>query len=410
MVETAAGEPFETHLRRQLLEPLGMREASFTAQPPMSPAMARGHFKSVPQEEPALRDVPTGGLTASVNDMARFLMMQFAEGRNQAGETVLPRPQQAEMLRVQNAGSVLDADLRVGLGWMLTTFGTDTVRGGGPVAHHGGATLYHRSQLMMLPERRLGVVVAANDGAAGDAVNRIAQRALALLLEAQTGHRQAPALPGFVPAKTPWSDAQRAALQRDCVGDVITVAGLLRIRADGGWVSARLGDRRIALLEGEDGRVGLRYRWLGMVPIPLGPLSQMGFECRRTAERNLLFATLDGERLMVGERLPPAPAAPPSYTGQWLGRYEAIWQPGEVPTVGREVRLLQADGRLWVEFALHPAFGGSTMRVLLQPESETTARFPGPLADGGAVLQVISQPGQPARVRYSGWEFQRVDP
>jgi CubicO group peptidase (beta-lactamase class C family) len=408
MVEAVAGEAFEDHLRKHLLEPLGMRDSSFAAMPPESAAMAVGHFKSVPQQEPALRNVPAGALTASVNDMARFLMMQFAEGRNGAGETVLPRAQQAEMLRVQNAGAALDADLHVGLGWMFTTFGTDTVHGGGPVAHHAGATLYHRSMLMMLPEQKLGVVVVSNDGAATEAVNRIAQRALALLLEARTGQRQPPAKPGFVPARQALNAEDKSALQRDCVGDYLTTAGLLRVRSQGDWVTARLGERSVDLLPGEGGRFGLRYRWLGLVPIPLGPLSLMGFECRQTAGRTLIFATLDGQRLMVGDRLQPAPPAWPGYTSRWLGRYEAIWQPGEVPSVGREVRLLQADGRLWVEFSTHPAFGGGRMRILMQPESETTALLPGPLADSGARLRVNSKPGEPARVHYSGWEFVRV--
>lgn len=408
MVEAAAGEPFEDHVQRRLLEPLGMRDAAFRASPPDSPTMARGHFKSVPQVEPALRNVPAGALTASVNDLSRFLMMQFAEGRNGAGVSVLPQAQQAEMLRAQNASSALDGDLRVGLGWMLTTFGTDTVRGGGPVAHHGGATLYHRSQLMMLPEQKLGVVVAANDAAAGESVSRIAQRALALMLEARTGRRQTPAAPGFVPAAAPWTSAQRSALQQACSGDFITVAGVLRVRPQGDWVTARLLDRRLELQAGENGRFGLRYRWLGLVPVPLGALSQMGFECTQVDGRDLLFATLDGERLVVGERLRPAAASWPDLESRWLGRYEAVWQPGEVPTLGREVRLLQSDGLLWVEFGLHPAFGGSRMRALVQPESDTRARLPGPLAEGGAVLQRVSRPGEAPRVRYSGWEFQRV--
>jgi hypothetical protein len=48
------------------------------------------------------------------------------------------------------------------------------------------------------------------------------------------------------------------------------------------------------------------------------------------------------------------------------------------------------------------------MRILMQPESETTALLPGPLADSGARLRVNSKPGEPARVHYSGWEFVRV--
>jgi hypothetical protein len=85
-----------------------------------------------------------------------------------------------------------------------------------------------------------------------------------------------------------------------------------------------------------------------------------------------------------------------------------MWQPDDDPILGREIRLMQADGRLWVEFSIHPAFGGGRMRVLMQPESETTARLPGPLADGGTLLSVNSKPGEQTRVHYSGLELVRV--
>jgi CubicO group peptidase (beta-lactamase class C family) len=410
MVEAASGEPFEERLQRRVLAPLGMRDALIAAAPPAVPAMARGHFQGVPQIEPALRDVPAGGLTASVSDMARFAMLQFAGGRNTAGEAVLPEAWQREMLRVQNAGVALDADFRVGLGWMLTTFGTDTVRGGGPVAHHAGATLYHRSQLMVLPDARLGVVVAANDGAAGDVVNRVAQRALALLLEAKSGVRQSPAIPGFVPPAAPWTSTEWAALQRDCAGDYITLAGLLSLRPEGDRLVARVGDRAVELREGEGGRFGIRYRWLGLLPVSLGALSEMGFECRRAEGRQVLFATLDGERLLAGERLPTPPKPLPAFTAAWLGQYRAQLQPGEVATLGAvgDVQVLQVEGRLWVAYSLHPAFGGQRIRALLRPESVTTGRLLGPLADTGPVMQVNSNPGQPTRARFSGWDFERV--
>ena len=410
MVEAASGEPFEERLQRRVLMPLGMRDAMFADAPPAVPAMAQGHLRSVPQAEPALRNVPAGGLTASVNALARFAMLQFAGGRNAAGQVVLPEVWQQEMLRAQNAGLALDADFRVGLGWMLSTFGTDTVHGGGPVAHHAGATLYHRSQLMLLPQVRLGVVVAANDGAAGDVVNRVAQRAMALLLEAKTGVRQSPAEPGFMPAAVPWTSSDWAALQRDCAGDYITLAGLLSLRPEGERLVARVGDRAIELREGEAGRFGIRYRWLGLLPVSLGALSDMGFQCDRVGDRQLLFATLDGQRLLAGERLPTPPQPLPAFTNGWLGRYRAQLQPDEVATLGAtgDVLVLQAEGRLWVEYSLHPAFGGQRIRALLRPESATSARVIGPLADTGPVMQITSNPGQPTRARFSGWDFERV--
>lgn len=403
MVEAASGEPFEARLQHAVLDPLGLHGARFSAAPPVLPAMARGHFKGEPQDEPALRDVPAGGLSASVTDLARFVSAQFA-----GGATLLPEAERRAMLQRQFADAALDADFRVGLGWMLTTFGADSVHGGGPVAHHAGATFYFRSQLMMLPDHGLGVVVAANDGAAGEVVNRVAQRALALLLEARTGIRQTAATPGFEPAGQPWSAAQWQALRAACAGDYMTLAGPVSLRESGGRLKALAGETELELREGAEGRFGLGYRVLGLLPVSLGPLASMGFECRRIEGRQVLLAVQDGERLLAGERLPEARL--PAEAEAWPGRYRPRLLPGEVGTLAPpgEVRVLRAGGRLWVEYRLHPAFGGAPLRVPLQPLGPDSARLVGPLADTGPVLQRVSEPGVPPRVRFSGWTFERI--
>jgi CubicO group peptidase (beta-lactamase class C family) len=409
-VEAASGRSFEEQMQTAVLQPLGMHTASFGTRAPDHPLMATGHLRGVAQKEPALRDVPAGGLSASVSDMARFVAMQFAAGRNAGGEVVLPQAEWAEMLRPQNANVPLDADLRIGLGWMFSTFGMDTVKGGGPVAHHAGATFYFRSQLMVLPEQRLGVVVAANDGAALSVVNRVAQRALALLLEAKTGFRQSAPEPGFRPAPQPWSDAQRSAVHRACLGDYATLAGPVTIVAKSSDLKAVMGagEQTLELQEGEDGRLGLRYRVLGLWTVNLGPLGELGLRCEKVAGRDVLIGVVDGQRLLVGERL-PARVALPAAAASWVGRYQQRRVPGEVSTASN-VQVWQAGGRLWVGYTIHPAFGGQKVRTMLWPESDTRARLIGPLADTGPVVTLQPRPGQPPLIRFSGAVFEREAP
>ncbi|MBK6853593.1 MAG: beta-lactamase family protein [Burkholderiales bacterium] len=402
VVERAGGEPFEAQVQRRLLTPLGMDGATLVTAVPDSPHMARAYQAGEAKQEPALRDVPAGGLVASVRDMARFVSMQFAQGRNAQGDVVLPQPQWAEMLTVQNKGVVLDAGFELGLGWMFTTFGADTVHGGGPVAHHAGATFYHRAQLMMLPEQRLGVVVAANDAAAGPVVSRIAQRALALMLEAQTGRRQVPAVPGFTPAAAPWTAAQRQA----CVGDYITPAGVVAIQAEGDALTAQLDGRTLRLLEGADGRIGLQYRLGGILTISLGVLEQIGVECTVLGGVDVLVAHLDGQTLRVGARLPPALPLPT--TAQALtGTYEPVLAPGEAATIDRVVVQVR-QGRLWATATTVPAFGHQSMSLPLHLVSDTEARFPGPLGDDGVVMRLRTGAPGALAVRFAGADWVRV--
>jgi CubicO group peptidase (beta-lactamase class C family) len=410
MVEAAAGEPFEQRLQQSVLAPLGMRDASFSAAVPTDAGMARAHFKGEAQREPALRDVPAGGLNASVIDLAYFLMMQFADGRNRAGEVVLPAAQQAQMLQPQYPGLALDVDTRVGLGWMLSTSGADSVRSGGPVAHHGGATMYFRSALVMLPQYKLGVAVLSNDGAAGDVASAIAQRALALLLEARTGIRQAAYTPGFVPAAQPWTPEQWQALRTACVGDYMTLVGPVSLFPDGQALGVRAGERHLEVRAGEEGRFGVRYRLAGALPIQLGLLSEIGLECRQLAGRQVLLAVFDGERSLAGEKL-PAPSLS-AKAQRWAGRYRPRLSEDEldIPNpFGGDVNVFVEAGRLWAEYEVAPVFGGAKVRVALQPISDTAVRLVGPLADTGPVAYREDDClGNGPCFRFSGWVFDRV--
>ena len=402
-IDRLAGAPFEAHLQQAVLTPLGMAGASFSAAPADHPQMAQPYLKRQPQSEPALRDVPAGGLNASVNDLAKFIAMQFAGGRNSRGEVVLPEAQWAEMLRVQNADVPLDVGFAVGLGWMLSTLGSDTVHGGGPVAHHAGATFYYRSQLMMLPAQRLGVIVAANDGAAGPVVNRVAQRALALLLEATTGVTQPAPVPGFVPAAQPWTaDALRA-----CVGDYTTPAGGVHVTLHGGRLRAQVADRTLDMVEGEHGALGLRYTLGGLIPIALGPLDALGIACRRIAGHDVLVATLDGQDMLVGDRLPPVAAALSPPMAAEPGRYLPDTAPGERPTFDA-VTLGVTDGRFWIQPQLSSAFGGdASLRFPLVALSDDEALLPGPLADAGPVISRVTGADGTVRFRFAGATYRK---
>ena len=134
----------------------------------------------------------------------------------------------------------------------------------------------------------------------------------------------------------------------------------------------------------------------------------MGFECRQVQGRQVLVAVLDNERLVAGEKLPPASL--PSYVARWTGRYRPRLLDGETVALSTvdEVRVFPSEGRLWVEYKLHRAFGGGAQVALLQPISETAARAVGPLADVGPMVQIEDRNGESPRVRFSGWTFDRV--
>ncbi len=402
-VEAVAGQPFEALMQQRLFTPLGMRSASFSAAVPARPEMSVAYRDGKPADEPALNDVPAGGLNASVLDLAQFMKMVFADGRSpDASDQVLPPAAVREMLRPQNTGVPLDLGFGTGLGWMLSTLGGEPIEGGGPVAHHGGATLNFRSQMIVLPEHKLGVIVAANSAGATPVVNRVAQRALALALQAKAGIRQADptAKPADASPDAPWPPEQLQAL----VGDYTTSAGFIHVERDGGGLFARVDGRRMELVPCANGELRLRYRVLGLWSAPLGELSRVRLALRTVAGRQLLVARIGTQSLRVGERLPPAAPLAPELQAL-AGTYVPELAPGEFGTVERVVVSHDA-GRLLVQ--VQPRGERlAPVRQVLQPLNGQEALVLDTLADVGEVVRV-ERTGPDPLIRGAGYRWHRV--
>jgi len=399
-LEQVAGVPFETHLQRTLLEPLGMDSASFSQN--AGPGVARAHKAGKVVAEPALRDTPAGGLNASVLDMSRFMMMVLANGQAPGGQPIMAPAQLADMLQVQYPGHPLDFDLHTGLGWMLNSLGPDTLRNAGPVAHHAGATVHFHSQMYVLPAHRLGVIVAANSTSAGKLVDTAAKRALGLVLEARTGIREAPLAPEFVPSGEPLSDEQLATWE----GEYATAAGHARVWRDGRQLKVQAMEQELALMPAANGGMGLSYKLLGFMTVPIPDLQQFTLARRRVQGRELLVARSGGQEMLVGERLPPP--APDPRALAWLGTYRPLTPPGEEEPVER-ISLALDKHRLLARVHMSEAEGGATQVLPIRLMSDHEARVLQPLADFGETVHRREVNGRPA-FEVSGITFVRSGP
>jgi CubicO group peptidase (beta-lactamase class C family) len=397
-IQNASGIPFADYMQRSLLAPLGMNTAGFESGIAKSDLMAKPYRKDALVEEPGLRDMPAGGLNASVLDLSRFLSMVFADGR--AGATQVLRPESVrEMLRPQNTDVPLDMNFHNGLGWMLSTLGASTIQGGGPVAHHAGAMINYRAQLYALPEHKLGVVVLANSGSAGLSVDHIATEALGLALEAKTGIRQRKP-EKVAPAAQPWPVENLQAY----VGDYTTQFGHIRIRLDGTNLRAEALGRTFNLVPRADGLLGIEYKLLGVLHIDLGPVDVIGFARRKVAGRDVLVASVGQQEMLLGERIVPAKNIEP-----WrkrMGRYE-IANAGDDHTFVDRVALTEERGFVIVELTVTDQ-PGSPQRLVLQPLSDHAALLLGPLADGGGTLRCATAEGGTEQCSFAGYALKRV--
>jgi CubicO group peptidase (beta-lactamase class C family) len=395
-VEKVSGRDFPVHMEDSLLRPLGMTQSSFSTGPDGSRRASKGYWNGEETKEAPLRDVPAGGLNSSVSDLSHFLRMVFAGGSS--GDRRIVRPETlAEMLRPQNAGVPLDLDFRVGLGWALGGLGEIDLHGAGPVAHHSGATLSHRSLLIVLPRHKLGVVVLANTASAGPAVHKVAAEALKLALEAKTGIRQP------VRVKPPMMEGP---LPREMLqafeGRYASRVGVIDIRNDAGSLRADLMNRTFRLVPRADGLLGIRYKLLGIFGISLGDLDYAGVGRTVIAGHELLTARLGGKDIVVGDRIRPVPISE-----KWLGRlgaYEIVNAAADTVLL-EGLRLRQENGLLLIDYSM-PRFFKGTISLAVKPLSDSEAVLDGLGRGLGETIRVEAIQNE-ERLRYSGYILRR---
>jgi CubicO group peptidase (beta-lactamase class C family) len=387
-----AGRDFSSQLQTSLLKPLGMLHSKFSSPPDGSPLGSKAYRKGVEAQELPLRDVPAGGLNSCVVDLSRFMQMIFAKGRS-GDHQIVKAETLDEMLRPQNTKVPLDLDFRIGLGWMLNPFGGIDAKLAGPVAHHNGATLYHRSQLIMLPEQKLGVVVLSNSATAGSVVSKVATETLKLALEAKTGLKQPE------PKKQPTGegDLSQEALQ-SYVGRYATLAGVVEVGKTSNHLTARFMNRSLRLVPRADGLFGLQYKLLGLFPISLGELDDDGFSTDKVSGRQILKVRSRGQEFLVGERIQLAPAS--DKWSQRTGDYE-VANGGNDAVPFDKVSLRQDAGLLIVEYAL-PLFFDGKMSIALAPISDSEALTYGLGRGMGETIRVVKRDGEEL-LQYSGY-------
>jgi len=414
-LEKIVDRDFDAYMGIALLMPLRMTSSSFSPKIDRSSLASRAYRSGEEAAEPRLRDVPAGGLNTSVLDLSRFISMVFADGWANKRQ-IVKSATLAEMLRPQNSRVPLDLSFRVGLGWMLSSIGGIDIKNAGPVAHHSGATIYHRSQLIILPEQKLGVVVLANSASAGGVVTRVATETLKLALEAKSGILQL--AEEKTDRKETGSDAGRitakngqrnrtAAAQRKALtaaelqayeGRYDTLAGLVEVSNKGDYLEAGLFGRSVRLTPRTDGLLGMSYRFLGLFPVSLGELDRVYIDRESVNGRDILKAVLDGREYLAGERLQPAPV--PEKWRQRTGEYEIV-NAGDDTVLLEKLRLRYEDGILLAEYAM-PLLTGQTMSLALAPLSGTEAVICGLGRGRGETVRVISRNGEEL-LAYSGY-------
>lgn len=298
----AAGRPYQQYIRENLLDPLGMKHSFFETETGRVIPFAKSYKDGVEQKLlPTVALLPAAGLYSSALDLTRFVRMILAGGS--AGQGQVFRPETlAEMLRAQNEAVALDGSFRVGLGWMLSD---SSVRYAGRTAGHDGHFNHYATNLTLLPDAKVGVIVLANSSDADRLVTTLSDEALKALLAVKKGIKPPPEKPRTGPAKI---EAAKQALA-DLSGYYGTHLGVIAVSPGNNKLIARTPDFKVELIPREQGLFSLQYALLGLFVLQPKSLGNVYFS----------FADIDGHRVVkvsddtgtfvIGEKA-PAPVLP----------------------------------------------------------------------------------------------------
>ena len=186
VVERVDGRPFAKSVRERVLVPLGMTASAFEPTAAVKKNLSEAvmwtyHGREFPAPTFELGESPAGCLYCPVTDLAKLASAVFAGGKpviKEAGLEQMLSPQFAEPGAKQGFG----------IGFML----------GGLDGHqrvgHGGAIYGFSTELAMLPDEKLGVVLVANKDVTNRVTTRLADQVLRTLLAARAG-KPLPAAP-----------------------------------------------------------------------------------------------------------------------------------------------------------------------------------------------------------------------
>ena len=398
-VQNASGVDFVAYMDQFLLRPMDMTRSGFIVRPDMRPFLAKGYRNGKEAGDVPIgdRDVPAGALYSNAADLSRFMQMVFAKGMS-GNHRILQSETLVEMLRPQNLDAPLDLDFRIGLGWMLDESAGFSINNAGTVANHGGAIPGFRSKLMILPGHKLGVVVLSNSESAK--VVTLAIRTLKLAFEAKTGIQQQYEVKKPVTADGIMTSEDL----QPYAGWYATIAGPVHVALQSGNLETELMNKKMRLVPLANGRLGLRYKLLGLIPVSLGDLDYLSISRATVAGHEIISSrSLDQKEFLLGEKIKPVPV--PEKWLRRVGEYE-ITNPGDDLFVPDRHRLRYADGLLFLDY-FDPTAELSAVTFALLPVSDTEAVISGLGRNMGETIRAITINGKEA-LSYSGYILKRI--
>jgi CubicO group peptidase (beta-lactamase class C family) len=166
IVSRISGQPYSQYIQEHILDLLGMSHSTATspARPELQANLSSGYvyvdggFEPFPNYQAQPAGFPSGVIQATVTDMARFMIAQLEYGRYSDKEISEARIlQESTSRQMRDTPYPLDPRLRG-----MTYAFADVTDNGVWTLGHQGYTPPMGSQMLLLPDQRLGIFFAVN--------------------------------------------------------------------------------------------------------------------------------------------------------------------------------------------------------------------------------------------------------
>src|SRR6185437_356168 len=157
IVQRVSGEPFEQYIARHIFRPLVMNHSTFVQPLPKQFAadMSKGYVTASGQPKPfeLISMSPAGGLSASADDLTRFMMAHLNNGSY--GSAQVLGPETAKLMH-KTALQIVPGVPGMALGFWHED------RNGHDIIGHGGDTQWFHSDLHLILDQNVGLFISVN--------------------------------------------------------------------------------------------------------------------------------------------------------------------------------------------------------------------------------------------------------
>jgi CubicO group peptidase (beta-lactamase class C family) len=187
LIAKVAGQPFETYIKQQILDPLQMHNSTFLRQEVRRELATTPHFgmpvMTLGDTYPYHRaHAPSSTLHSNVIEMSQWAIANLNRGEFRGKRILQPESYDQLWHRFVETGETVWEEA-CGLSWFFGTYG------GHQLIHHGGSDPGFQAELVLIPAQGDAVIVMTNSNSGGAAAVMDATLDLLLGLESKPPKR-----------------------------------------------------------------------------------------------------------------------------------------------------------------------------------------------------------------------------